>query len=175
MLPSPFHPAIVHFPIGLALAAPFFIAGGIWAIRRGTSRGKAWGLAFVILALLAVTNFISLQTGEADEHVVEAVVPEWLIDRHEDSGKRFFFITLVVLGIGAVGFVSGTVGRVAQFLTFAGSIVALVSAWNTGHTGGDLVYRHNAAAAWVERQNPTAAASIRGMTLPAEGEQTQRE
>lgn len=154
-IPSPLHPAIVHLPIGLALAAPFFAAGAMWAIRRGVSRKKAWGLTLVILALLVVTAYIGLATGEADEHVVEAVISERLIDVHEEAGKLFFSITLGVLVAGGVGLASGSVGRTARILTLAGTIAAVVSAWVTGHTGGDLVYRHGAASVWVERQQTT--------------------
>src|SRR5690606_27281934 len=120
-IPSPLHPAIVHLPIGLALAAPFFAAGAMWAIRRGVSRKKALGLYIFILDLLLVTAYIDLWTREADEYVVDAVISERLNAVHEESGKLYFSISLAVVVVGCVRHSSGSVGRTSRILALAGT------------------------------------------------------
>jgi len=44
MLPNPLHPAVVHFPIVLALLLPIFAIGALWTIRRGARPRRAWGI-----------------------------------------------------------------------------------------------------------------------------------
>ena len=64
MLPDPLHPAVVHFPIVLAVLAPIFAAGALWAIRRGGRPSHAWGVATIVFALLAASSWVAVETGE---------------------------------------------------------------------------------------------------------------
>ena len=52
MLPNPLHPAVVHFPIVLAVLMPLFVIGALWAIRRGAAPLRAWSLPLAPAGLL---------------------------------------------------------------------------------------------------------------------------
>ena len=45
---------------------------------------------------------------------------------------------------------SGRMGAINRGLTVAFSLAALFAAGSTGHSGGELVYRHGAAMAYAE-------------------------
>lgn len=51
MLPNPLHPAVVHFPIVLAVLLPLFVIGALWAIRRGAAPLRAWSLPLAMAGL----------------------------------------------------------------------------------------------------------------------------
>ena len=52
--------------------------------------------------------------------------------------------------LAAAGLLGGPIGTVNRALTIALSVAALAAAGAVGHSGGELVYRHGAAAAYVQ-------------------------
>ena len=141
MLPNPLHPAIVHFPVVLALLLPLFIAGGFWAMRRGASLRRAWLLPTVAAAALAGSSWLAVETGEEQGERVERVVAERALDAHEDLAEAFLTGSAVVAVIAAAGLVGGLAGRVARLATVTGSLVLAGMVVRVGHTGGELVYK----------------------------------
>jgi uncharacterized membrane protein len=150
MIPDPLHPAIVHFPIVLAVLAPLLAAGAFWAIRSERLPRRSW-LGIVILQVVLVgTVWIATETGEHEEDRVERVVAERHIEEHEDAAEQFLALAALVLPLAAAGMFSGRVGAINRALTIALSLAALGAAGYTGHSGGELVYRHGAAAAYSQ-------------------------
>ena len=147
LLPTPLHPAVVHFPIVLAMIAPLVAGGALLAIRRGVPFRWAWGTVVVLLAGLALSGVVAKQTGETDEDVVESAVPHDAIEGHEEAADRFVLLSLVALATGAAGLSSAGIGRFARLATLAGTGLILAAGWQVGHAGGELVYQHGAAAA----------------------------
>ena len=156
MLPNPLHPAVVHLPIALVVLLPFFAAGALWAIRKGTKPARAWGITVALTALLLGSAWIALATGEQQEDRVERVVAEQPIESHEEAAKLFLALTAGVLVVAAAGFARGPIGTVARVAATAGSLVLLAAGWNVGRSGGELVYTHGAASAYT---SATAARS----------------
>lgn len=150
LLPDPLHPAIVHLPIALTVLAPLFALGALIAIARGAAVLRAWGLAAAMLAALALSAYVSLETGEQQEERVERVVPERAFESHEDAAKGFFLLSLGVLGVAGVGLLKGRLGTASRYAAAAGTLALLVAGFRVGHTGGELVYRHGAARAYTE-------------------------
>ncbi len=149
MLPDPLHPAIVHFPIVLAVLLPIFAVGALWAIRRGARPGRAWSLPLALAVALFVSAFVALRTGEAQEERVEGVVSEQVLHAHEEAGERFLVLAgLLTLVMGA-GVLVGRVGATARAVGTAGAVVLVAAAVQVGAAGGELVYEHGAAAAYV--------------------------
>jgi uncharacterized membrane protein len=165
MLPNPLHPAIVHFPVVLALLLPLFIAGGFWAMRRGASLRRAWLLPTVAAAALAGSSWLAVETGEEQGERVERVVAERALDAHEDLAEAFLTGSAVVAVIAAAGLVGGLAGRVARLATVTGSLVLAGMVVRVGHTGGELVYRYGAASAYATPD--TSAAASAGTTAVA--------
>lgn len=164
MIPDPLHPAVVHFPIVLGVLAPFFALGALWAIRRGIAPRKAWGLATAVLAALSLSSWVAVQTGEQQEERVEDVVAHDPFERHEEAAEGFLLMTAGVLGVAVLGFLGGPLGRVARVAATAGAVVLVAAGARVGHSGGELVYRHGAASAYV--QGPVGQARDDGSPAP---------
>lgn len=143
----PLHPVMVHLPLALALLMPVFAAvaaRGLWTGRFGR---RAWlGIAALQL-LLVTTAIVAMKTGEREEDRVEAVVPSGAMHQHEDYAEQFTWGAAVVLGLTLVAFVPATRRSVA-LVTFLGTIAVAGLALRVGHAGGQLVYVHNAGAAY---------------------------
>ena len=154
MIPDPLHPAVVHLPIALAVLIPGLAIVAILAIYKGFLPPRSWALIVLLQALLVGSGWFALETGEEEEERVERVVAEHHIEAHEETAERFFLLAGIALVASAAGLLprrSGAVGRaVGTFATFA----VLAAGVAVGHSGGELVYKHGAAGAYV---GPAAA------------------
>jgi len=65
----------------------------------------------------------------------------------------------VLLVVTGAGLVSGVVGRSARLAATVGAAALIVAVVRVGHTGGQLVYQHNAASAYANPVNATVAHS----------------
>lgn len=148
MIPSPLHPAVVHFPIVLMAFLPLVAGGVLWAIRRGAAP-RTWALVALTSALLAASAFVAIRTGESQEDTVEPVVSEQALHAHEEAADAFMLASAVVLGLALVGFARGVSGRAARLATLVGSLVLVWFGWRVGDQGGKLVYQHGAASAYT--------------------------
>jgi uncharacterized membrane protein len=162
MLPDPLHPAIVHFPVVLAVFAPLLAALALWAIQTGRTSRWTW-IGIVVLQILVVgSGWIAMETGENEEDRVERVVAERHIEEHEEAAERFLTLAALALPLAAAGLLAGRLGTINRGLTLALTLAALAAAADTGHKGGELVYRHGAASAYT-----TTGPSPTGSTVPA--------
>jgi uncharacterized membrane protein len=140
MLPSPLHPAVVHFPIVLVFLLPVAAFAALWAIRRGSRPLRAWLVPTGVAAALALSSWVAVETGEQQEERAEAAVSESLIHSHEEAAERFLMLSAAVLGVTALGLFQGRAGRALR-ITGATAALALVAAgYQVGHTGGKVVY-----------------------------------
>ncbi|HSJ14330.1 MAG TPA: DUF2231 domain-containing protein [Longimicrobiales bacterium] len=145
----PLHPMIVHFPMVLVLLLPMFALGALWAIRRGVRPRPAWALPLLLSGALAVSAFVALRTGEAEEDRVERVVPESAIHEHEEAAERFLVLSGVLLLVVAAGMIGGTLGRAARLAGTAGAFALVIAGVQVGKAGGELVYVHGAGQAYA--------------------------
>jgi uncharacterized membrane protein len=149
MLPNPLHPAIVHFPVVLAVLLPLFTVGALWAIRRGARPRRAWAIPVSVAAALALSAWAAVETGEEQDERVERVVAEAPLSAHEEMAETFLAGSTALLLLAAAGLAPGIAGRAARALTVVGSFVVVAGAARVGHTGGELVYRYGAAQAYA--------------------------
>jgi uncharacterized membrane protein len=147
MLPDPLHPAVVHFPIVLTFLLPLAAAAALWRIRRGAAVGRAWPLAVAAAAALTASAWLAVETGEGEEERVERVVAEAPLERHEEAAERFLLLSGGVLLLSGAGLLRGRVGAAARLAAATGALGLVVAGALVGHSGGELVYRHGAAAA----------------------------
>jgi uncharacterized membrane protein len=149
MLPYPLHPAIVHFPVVLAFLLPLFAIGSVWAIRRGARPRRSWSIPLAGALALVASAWLAVKTGEAQDERVERVVAEQPLSTHEEMAEAFLTGSAVVALVAVTGLVGGMVGRTARGLTVVGALALVVGAALVGHSGGQLVYRYGAAAAYT--------------------------
>lgn len=167
MLPNPLHPAIVHFPVVLAVLLPLFAIGALWAIRRGARPRRAWGIPLAVAVALTVSAWGAVETGEEQDERVERVVTEQPLSAHEEMAETFLAGSAVLALIAAAGLIGGVVGRAARVTALLGSLALVAGAARVGHSGGELVYRYGAASAYASGQdgvndNARAAKSVAG-------------
>ncbi len=152
MIPDPLHPAIVHFPVVLAILLPL-TALGVWVflIRKGPSR-PAWLMVVALAGLLAGSSWLAIETGEDQEEAVEDVLKsEAPLNRHQDRADQFLVVAVAVLGLTLVGLAPGRLGTVARTVAVVGSLALIPAGIRVGGSGGELVYQYGAAQAYVGR------------------------
>jgi uncharacterized membrane protein len=158
MLPNPLHPAVVHFPIVLAVLLPIAALLVLFLIRRGGNPRTLWAGVVVGSAMLAGSAWLALETGEGQEEQVESVVPDQALDTHEEAADRLLLLSILVLGMGMVGLAGGKVGTIARVMATVGAIGVLPASYSVGHSGGELVYVHGAASAYAT--SPSAQGGV---------------
>ncbi len=149
MLPDPLHPAVVHFPVVLAVLLPVFAAGALWSIRRGTTPRRAWAVPVGLAIALALSAWVAVETGEAQDERVERVVAERPLEAHEEAAELFLVLSGGLALLAAAGLVRGRIGGTARGLATGGAMALVAVAAQVGHSGGQLVYRYGAANAYT--------------------------
>ncbi len=151
MTSLPLHPAIVHLPLGLAFIIPGLALAWAWALWTGRLRPRAWIAIVALQAVLLGAGVVAMNTGEREEDRVEAVVPEAAIETHEAYAEQFLWAAGVTLALASfvLVFRHPAATRVLATATVAGTLVVAGAALRVGHAGGQLVYVHNAGAAYV--------------------------
>lgn len=144
-MPSPLHPAVVHFPIVLLLL------GTLVALPAAvTPRWHLRWIAAALLAIGAIGALIASATGEQDGEAIEHQPQvSALLDQHEDWAERTQGFSI---GAGTLAVIAAAATlrwpRAARGLGLAGAAIAVTASFcvfQTGHYGGQLVYRHGAS------------------------------
>lgn len=169
MLPEPMHPALVHFPIVIALLLPLVLAGAWYSIRRGSPPVRAWSSVVAMAALLFLAAWVSVRTGQSQEDRVEEVITsEQPIHDHEESAERFLVLAGLALALSPLGLASGRWGRIGRGTMALAAVAVAIAIYPVGRSGGELVYRHGAAAAWVSAQSSAGQGEDTGTVRSAE-------
>lgn len=148
-MPDPLHPAIVHFPIVLAVLLPFVVVVSWILVHRGALPTRGWLVVPVLAVALAGSAWLAVETGEDQEEAVESVVPEAALHDHEESAEGVLTLAGLLVLPALAGLLSGRVGSVARGVTGVGAVVLVALVVRTGGSGGELVYEYGAAAAYA--------------------------
>jgi cobalamin synthase len=156
----PWHPVMVHVPLGLGVVVPVVAVGVLLAARRrGGLDRRDWWPVVLLQAVVLAGALVALRTGEAEEERVEDVVGKEAIHHHEERAEAFTWLTGLSLAAGATAWAVSAPRRftLAVVATIAATAAAGATFW-VGHSGGELVYRHGAARAYVPEPPDAAAA-----------------
>ncbi len=155
---DPLHPALVHVPLGLAFVLPWVTAGVAVAIDRGLLPRRAWVLVALLQLLVVAGGAAALLSGFREEHAVDGFVSSRLVQAHEERAVTFLLASAMLLAVitAALAVPPRQVRRVAALAVAGSLVVAGLGLW-TGRAGGELVYRHGAAAAYRTPSVHTAA------------------
>ncbi|MGH9641352.1 MAG: DUF2231 domain-containing protein [Terriglobales bacterium] len=147
----PLHPALVHMPLALAFIAPFLALGFTWALWKGRIHSRAWIIIAALQAVLLLSGLIAMYFGEREEARLKSRVSPALLEQHDDLADQFLWVAGFTLGAASLVPLlrrPRTV-RALAVTTLAGSLLSAGAAFRAGHTGGELVYLHNAAAPYL--------------------------
>jgi hypothetical protein len=149
----------VHLPLGLAFVMPALAIGFAWALWKSRVRPRAWVAIVALQAVLLGAGLVAMNTGEREEDRVEAVVPEPALEQHEAYAEQFVWATGITLAAAVLVLVFRTPAAAPGLMlaTVAGTVVVAAAAIRVGHAGGQLVYVHNAGAAYVTAAPGTGA------------------
>jgi len=143
-LPSPLHPAIVHFPIVLILIGTAAAVAAVF-IRR-------WHLplmAALLLSLGAAGAIAATWSGGEEEEMLGELSPqaEEILDEHEEWGERTRNLALITAVLACTVISVSRFPVASRALSIVTALLAIVAAYavaETGHYGGQLVYKHGA-------------------------------
>ena len=106
---------------------------------------------------LSLSAFAAVRTGSTQSDRVERIVSERVIESHEEMAEAFLAASAGVVLIALAGLIGGVTGRTARLLTGVGALTLAGLVVRVGHTGGQLVYRYGAGAAYTQTGGPTGA------------------
>lgn len=146
----PLHALVVHLPIALTVLVPLFAIGALILGRRGVSAHKVWAVPVALMAMLLVSGLVAENTGEDQEDRVEQVVPKQAMHDHEEAAELFVLVAGGALLVAAGGLLPNRAGAMLRVAGTVGTLVVFATGWNVGHSGGALVYQHNAGSAYAQ-------------------------
>lgn len=145
----PFHPVMVHFPIALSFILPILILVFAFMIKSQKMSHQAWLVIIGLQIVTTVTGYVALDSGEKEEHQVATVMDKKHIHHHEESAEIFVGSTVLALVISIAAYF---LRKEIQFYLHLGiCLMAMISCYlvyQTGSSGGELVYRYGAANAY---------------------------
>jgi uncharacterized membrane protein len=164
----PLHPLVVHFPLVLAVLIPLLVAAILAGERWGRLTRRSWRTVPLALGFLVASGLVAQQSGSREEERVESVVRESAIETHEERAESFVWMSSAALlfGLAALTVRRERARKGLQWLTLATAVAVAGMGLRVGHSGGELVYVHGAAGAYVDRT--AAASSHRSTTATAD-------
>ena len=142
--PNPLHPALIHFPIVLILLGALATGASIFLQR--------WHLPWIAASLLVLGAIgaiaAALTGGHAEELIGELNSrADAVLSAHEEWGEctRNAAVMAALFAVAAASFIRFPL--FSKILTVVAASTAVFASYcvaNTGHYGGQLVYKHGA-------------------------------
>ncbi len=169
----PVHPLIVHIPLVITFILPILIIVFALMIHKNKMSANSWLIVIGLQLTVVAMGYISLETGETEEHNVKKVVSKKLIHAHEEAAEVFVGVSVLalVLSIGSL-FLKKEIAFPVKLVISLITLLAGYLAFQTGELGGELVYKHGAANAYVNAEPqgllPTPGKNTSESPMPVE-------
>lgn len=157
-LPSPLHPALVHFPIVLVLLGTALAVVGVF-----TAGWHVRGFAGALLLLGALGVALAVETGEREAEAIDRTPAiDALLDEHQGWAERTEIAAIVAAVLAVTAMATARFRRTTRLLSVAaavGAIAASTGVYETGRRGGEMVYTHGAGVIAPAPATPEATAA----------------
>ena len=155
-LPSPLHPAIVHFPIVLTFLGTLF---SIFAVI--TRRGALPQFTALILILAAGSAQYAVYTGNDQDPLFGSLPEEMrtLVREHSEWGERARTVVAIAAGLAVIALALIRVRvfrRIFAVLTLLACLGASYCVLQAAQRGYKLVYEHRIGIHQAGTTSPTA-------------------
>lgn len=150
----PFHPVVVHFPLAVTFVMPVLVFIFAYMIKLNKMNPKGWLIIVGLQLAVVISGYVALETGETEEDKVEKVLDKTYIHEHEESAEIFVGSTVIALVLSvAAFFIRKDLGHPIKLsMGFIGLICCFL-AYRAGHLGGEILYKHGGAAAYLEESD----------------------
>lgn len=152
----PLHPVLVHFPIALLFVSVLFDLLSTRLSSESFREGALWLLGLGLTGGIAA----ALAGGMAEDAAEKAGIAESLIERHEALAQATLVIMAVLLLSRLLLRNRFSPQTFTAYLVVAA--IGLLTLIATGHTGGDLVYKHGAGVTTAPQAAQPIARSLHG-------------
>lgn len=149
MFGLPLHPIVVHFPIALAFLLPLLTLLIWFGVKKEAVRPRMWISVIALNGALFGFAWLAEYTGEMDEHKVEKIVGEEIMEDHEDWGKSVLWVSGIVFALSFAPLIAHR-SEGARVIYLLGTLGTLLPVSFAAHSGGIMIYKHNAAQAHLE-------------------------
>lgn len=138
----PLHPAIVHLPLGISMAAPVIALALYFAVSKGWVGARAFVLLSLLQILALGAGAVALNTGEKEEDRLEGRISKAALHEHEERADIFMGtlgVALLLSG-GAAFWKAGKVRSAAAVGAVLATLVSAGAAVGTGKAGGEVAW-----------------------------------
>lgn len=147
----PFHTIISHFPIALAFVLPALAIAFALLIKNEKMQAKTWLIIFALNLTTAVTGYVSIKSGVAEEPAMEKLIERKILQTHESVAEVFVGTVVICTLLSLTAFFIKKEFQFPLQLMSAGlGLVSIYFAYQTAILGGELVYKYGAASAYVQ-------------------------
>jgi len=134
-----FHLVVNHLPIIFPIVALIVLAVGIGYKSELVKR-----LSYFLFVLSAIAAFVSMNSGESAEEMVEELsgVSHRLIHEHEEKAELMALMSYLLGVVSSVAFWASFKGKTfANLLSYAVAVIAVITIFlgkQTGTSGGEI-------------------------------------
>jgi len=148
------HPMLVHLPMAMSIFLPLLAIAGLVIARKNQDNRQIWLVISGLLIVTSIATLLAASAGESSEEMVEKVVSESLIESHEDAASIFSALLYLTTAASVILiFLNDTLKKYFQYGVLGLSILVMITGIRAGKLGGELVYKHNAAAVFANQNS----------------------
>ena len=157
-----YHLVVNHFPImGTIFGLGILIAGMVF------KKNSLQITAYVLFCIAAIAGFLSMNTGEGAEDLVENLpsVGHTIIHEHEEIAEKFAVIVYALAGFSLLTMYlqakKSSFAKMASYFTLLLALIAAFIGKGVGTTGGEIRHTEIRTTVNATSTNTTEQAPIR--------------